>query len=73
MPTAVQAIIDAVVARAPQTEFVAAANHDNHRSQRLIRALGFTEDGADEIFSNPLQRAVTVTCFRLIERHVPSV
>ena len=66
MHTAVQGLIDAVATQAPHTVFVTSANHDNLRSQRLISALGFTEDGVDEFFPNPLQRTVTVNCFRLI-------
>ena len=66
MHTAVQGLIDALATQAPHTVFVASANHDNLRSQRLISALGFTEDGVDEFFPNPLQRTVTVNCFRLI-------
>ena len=68
MPAAVQAIIDGVVKRAPRTEFVASANHDNQRSIRLIRSLGFEADGEDEIFSMPLQRHVAVNCFYLPRR-----
>ncbi len=65
MPAAVRAVIDEILDRAPRTGFVAGANHDNLRSQRLIRSLGFVADGRDEIFSNPLQRRVSVRCFRL--------
>ena len=65
MPLAVQALIDEVMRHAPSTLIVASANHDNFRSQRAIHGLGFVEDGQDEIFSTPLQKAVTTICFRL--------
>ena len=65
MPGAVRAVIDEILDRAPRTGFVASANHDNLHSQRLIRSLGFVADGRYEIFSNPLQRRVSVKCFRL--------
>ena len=70
MRGAVQALIDAVAARVPRTAFVASANHDNQRSVRLIRSLGFEADGRDEIFSMPLQRHVAVNCFYLPHRRV---
>ena len=72
MPRAVKAVIDEIREHAPHTGFVAGANHDNVRSQNLIRALGFIADGQDEIFSNPLQRRVTVNCFRLTQDSVPT-
>jgi len=65
MPRAVVTLIEEVTRQSPRTLFVASANHDNIRSQRLIRSLGFIEDGHDEIFSTPLQRLVTTVCFRL--------
>ena len=64
MPGAVITLIDEVTRLAPNTLIVASANHDNIRSQRLIRSLGFSEDCHDEIYSTPLQRLVTTVCFR---------
>jgi RimJ/RimL family protein N-acetyltransferase len=64
MPGAVIALIDEVKRQAPNTLIVASTNHDNIRSQRLIRSLGFIEDGHDETYSTPLQRLVTTVCFR---------
>ena len=64
MRRAVQSVIDHVTLQAPDTFVVASANHDNLRSQRVIRALGFVEDGHDEIYSKPLQRRVSTVCFR---------
>ena len=70
VPTAVRTVIDQIRHRAPDSQFVACANHDNLRSQRLILSLDFAEDGQDEIFSMPLQRRVTVNCFQLMHGHV---
>ena len=72
MPRAVRAVIDEILEHAPYTGFAASANHDNVRSQNLIRALGFVADGQDEIFSNPLQRRVAVNCFRMRQDSVPT-
>jgi RimJ/RimL family protein N-acetyltransferase len=64
MPRAASALIDEVMRQAPDTLIVASANHDNFRSQGVIRSLGFVRDGDDEIFSNPLQRLVMTVCYR---------
>ncbi|MGB1873046.1 MAG: GNAT family N-acetyltransferase [Candidatus Puniceispirillaceae bacterium] len=71
MPAAVQTVIEAVRRHAPETEFVASANHDNLRSQRLIVSLGFVQDGQEEIGSAPLQRPVTIDCFHLPVAQLP--
>ena len=70
VPAAMRTVIDKVRQCAPDTSFLASANHDNLRSQRLILSLGFSEVGQDEIFSMPLQRRVTVNCFHLMHRYV---
>ena len=64
MQRAVCRMIDELLHRAPDTSLVASANHDNHRSQALIRRLGFREDGEGEMMSTPLQRMVRLRCFR---------
>ena len=64
MPRAASALIDEVMRQAPDTLIVTSANHDNFRSQGVIRSLGFVRDGDDEIFSNPLQRLVMTVCYR---------
>ena len=64
MGRAVRPMIDAVLDQAPGTRFIASANHDNVRSQALIRALGFVEDGERHVMSTPLQREVRLVCFR---------
>ena len=64
MGRAVRPMIDAVLDQAPDTRFIASANHDNVRSQALIRALGFVEDGVRHVMSTPLQREVRLVCFR---------
>jgi len=45
MGRAVTRMIEEVLKAAPDTRFIASANHDNLRSQALIRRLGFLEDG----------------------------
>ena len=64
MRRAATAMIDEILAAAPQTRLVASANHDNLRSQRLIRSLGFVADGQHEVMSTPLQRPVVLHRFR---------
>lgn len=64
MANAVRAVMQQTRMHGQQTRFVAGANHDNTRSQRLIRSLGFIEDGHDDIFSTPLQRRVRIICYR---------
>jgi len=64
MRRAVGRMIEELLSRAPGTSITASANHNNHRSQALIRGLGFLEDGAGEIMSTPLQRPVRLRCFR---------
>ena len=64
MTRAVGCVIDMVRHHAPETGIAAAANRDNIRSQKLIRAHGFEQDGQTQIFSRPLQRHVTIICFR---------
>lgn len=64
MRRAVATMIDEMLRAAPHIGIVASANHDNLRSQRLIRALGFVADGQREVISTPLQRAVLLHCFR---------
>lgn len=63
MRRAAAAMINEILKAAPQTQLVASANHDNLRSQSLIRALGFVEDGQSEVISTPLQRQVLLHCF----------
>ena len=65
MRRAAELMINEILQAAPQTRLTASANHDNHRSQSLIRALGFVEDGQREVISTPLQRQVKLHCFRL--------
>lgn len=62
MPRAASTLIDEVIRQASDTLIVTGANHDNFRSQGVIRSLGFVRDGDDEIFSNPLQRPVMTVC-----------
>ena len=64
MPRAASAIIYEVMRQAPDTLIVTSANHDNFRSQGVLRSLGFVRDGDDETFSNPLQRPVMTVCYR---------
>ena len=64
MPEAVRAVMQRARKRGQTPLFVAGANQDNVRSQRLIRSLGFIEDGHDDIFSTPLQRRVRIICYR---------
>ena len=65
MSAAVQTVVNEVRRHAPDTVFVAAANDDNPRSQRVILSLGFRADGKHEIFSTPLQRHVSILCYCL--------
>ena len=65
MRRAATLMINEILQTAPQTRLTASANHDNYRSQSLIRALGFVEDGQREVMSTPLQRQVKLHCFRL--------
>ena len=60
MSAAVQSIVNEVRRDAPDTVFVAAANTDNPRSQRVILSLGFRAGDQHEIFSAPLQRDVPI-------------
>ena len=60
MSAAVQSIVNEVRRHAPDTVFVAAANTDNPRSQRVILSLGFKAGDRHEIFSAPLQRDVPI-------------
>ena len=64
MPRAASTLIDEVTRQAPDTLIVTSANHNNFRSQGVIRSLGFIRDGDDEIFSNPLQRPVMTVCYQ---------
>lgn len=64
MRRAVEAMIAEMLRFAPETQLVASANHDNWRSQTLIRSLGFVADGQREVMSTPLQRAVLLHCFK---------
>ena len=61
---AASALIDEVIRQAPNTLIVTSANHDNLRSQCVIRSIGFVRDGDDEIFSSLLQRPVMTVCYR---------
>lgn len=63
MRRAANIMINKILQAAPQTRLEASANHDNLRSQSLIRALGFVEDGQREVMSTPLQCQVRLQRF----------
>ena len=64
MRRAVKAMITEMVKHRADVPVIASANHDNHRSQALIRRLGFVDNGEREVMSTPLQRSVRLCCFR---------
>ena len=64
MRRAVKAMITEMVQHRADVPVIASANHDNHRSQALIRRLGFVDNGEREVMSTSLQRSVRLCCFR---------